>query len=337
MLLLRRLLATLPILLGAAVFTFVLTRVLPGDAAAALASGQASAEEIAALRAQLGLDRPLHLQLLDYLARLAHGDWGQSFTTGQAVATDLLQRLPASLELGLFAFVLALLAGLALGVAAALRPGRWPDRLCRAVSTLGSCAPTFVVGLLLVYVFYFRLGWAAEPVGRIGALLVPPPTVTGFLLVDTALAGDGAAWRSALSHLLLPALSMALFAVAPLARVTRSALLGVLGSDFIRTAQALGLPGHQVVLGYALRNALLPVLTTLGLVFSYMLGANVVVEKLFAWPGIGSYALDALMAADPAPVQGFVLLVAILFSGVNLLVDLVGQWADPRSAGGAPA
>ena len=331
MLILRRILATLPILFGAAVFTFILTRVLPGDPAAFLASGQASAEEIAALRTQLGLDQPLHAQLLDYLARLARGDWGQSFTTGQSVITDLLQRLPASLELSLFAFALALAIGLPLGLAAALRPGRWPDHLCRAVCTTGSCAPTFVVGLLLIYAFYFRLGWAAEPVGRLDALLAPPPGVTGFLLIDAALAGDGAAWRSALSHLLLPGLSMALFSVAPLARVTRSAMLSVLGSDFIRTAHALGLPGSQVVLGYALRNALLPVLTTLGLVFSYMLGANVVIEKLFAWPGIGSYALDALMAADHAPVQGFVLLVAIVFSLVNLGVDLLGQWADPRS------
>ncbi|MFT4266863.1 MAG: ABC transporter permease [Xenophilus sp.] len=328
---LRRLLATLPILFGAAVFTFVLTRVLPGDAAAFLASGQASPQEIAALRTQLGLDQPLHVQLLDYLARLARGDWGQSFTTGQPVAADLLQRLPASLELSLFAFALALAIGLPLGLAAALRPGRWPDQLCRAVCTAGSCAPTFVVGLLLIYALYFRLGWAAEPVGRLDTLLAPPPVATGFLLIDAALARDGAAWRSALAHLLLPGLSMALFSVAPLARVTRSAMLSVLGSDFMRTANALGLPRAQVVLAYGLRNALLPVLTTLGLVFSYMLGANVVIEKLFAWPGIGSYALDALMNADHAPVQGFVLLVAVVFSLVNLGVDLLGQWADPRA------
>jgi len=335
MLILRRILATLPILLGAAVFTFVLTRVLPGDAASFLASGQASPEEIAALRAQLGLDRPLHAQLMHYLMQLARGDWGQSFTTGQAVTADLLQRLPASLELTFFAFALALAIGVPLGVAAAVRPGSWVDHLCRAVCTAGSCAPTFVVGLLLIYGFYFLLGWAAEPIGRLDALVAPPPTRTGFLLIDAALAGDAAAWRSALAHLLLPGISMALFSVAPLARITRSSMLAVLGSDFMRTARALGLPRRQALFGYALRNALLPVLTTLGMVFSYMLGANVVVEKLFAWPGIGSYALDALMASDPAPVQGFVLLVAALFSLVNLGVDLLGSLADPR-AGEAP-
>ncbi|MBB3181475.1 ABC transporter permease [Variovorax sp. Sphag1AA] len=332
---LRRVLATLPILFGAAVFTFLLTRVLPGDAAAFLASGQASAEDIAALRQQLGLDLPLHLQLLDYLSRLAHGDWGQSFTTGQPVVADLLQRLPASMELSLFAFALALAIGLPLGIAAALKPGGAMDHVCRAVCTAGSCAPTFVVGLLLIYVLYFSLGWAAEPVGRLDPMLAPPPVHTGFLLIDAALAGDGAAWRSALSHLLLPAVSMALFSVAPLARITRSSMLAVLGSDFMRTARALGLPHRQALLTYALRNALLPVLTTMGLVFSYMLGANVVIEKLFAWPGIGSYALDALMSADHAPVQGFVLLVAVVFSLVNLLVDLLGQLADPRTRGSA--
>ncbi|MDM0035160.1 ABC transporter permease [Variovorax sp. J22P271] len=326
----RRLLATVPILIGAAVFTFFLTRVLPGDAASFLASGQATPAEVAQLRQSLGLDRPLPEQLLHYLAQLARGDWGRSFTTGQAVTADLLQRLPASLELTFFAFGLALATGIPLGVAAATRPGSWIDHLCRAIGTAGSCAPTFVVGLLLIYAFYFLLGWAAEPIGRIDALVAPPPTRSGFLLVDALLAGDGAAWRSALSHLLLPGLSMALFSVAPLARITRSAMLAVLASDFMRSARALGLPRRRVLFGYALRNALLPVLTTLGMVFSYMLGANVVVEKLFAWPGIGSYALDALMASDPAPVQGFVLLVATLFALVNLLVDLAGAAADPR-------
>lgn len=326
----RRMLATLPIVLGAAVFTFLLTRVLPGDAASFLASGQATPAEIAQLRQSLGLDRPLPEQLLHYLAQLARGDWGQSFTTGQPVTADLLQRLPASLELTFFAFGLALITGIPLGVAAATRPGSWIDHLCRAIGTAGSCAPTFVVGLLLIYTFYFLLGWAAEPIGRIDALVAPPPTRTGFLLIDALLAGDGTAWRSALSHLMLPGISMALFSVAPLARITRSAMLSVLASDFMRTARALGLPRTRVLFGYALRNALLPVLTTLGMVFSYMLGANVVIEKLFAWPGVGSYALDALMASDPAPVQGFVLLIATLFALVNLLVDLAGAAADPR-------
>lgn len=330
--LLRRALQAVPVLLGAALFTFVLTRVLPGDPAAFLASGPgAGPEAIEAIRHQLGLDRPLYEQLGRYLLDLARGDWGQSFTTGQPVLSDLMQRLPASLELTLLAFGLTLLLGLSLGTAAALGPGTWRDHLCRACCSVGSCLPAFVAGLCLIQLFYVQLGWVPEPIGRFDMVRVPPPPFTGFLLIDTLLSGDLDGWRVAAGHLLLPALAMALFSLAPLARVTRASLLTVLGSEPLRTATALGLPRRQIVLHYALHNALLPIITTLGLVFSYMLGANVVVEKLFAWPGIGSYALDALMASDHAPVQGFVLLVAALFVAVNLGIDLLYGVVDPRT------
>ena len=313
----RRALQAVPVLLGAALFTFVLTRVLPGDPAAFLASGPgAGPEAVEAIRHQLWLDRPLHEQLGRYLLELARGDWGQSFTTGQPVLQDLMQRLPASLELTLLAFALTLLLGLSLGTAAALRPGSWCDHLCRACCSMGSCLPAFVAGLCLIQLFYVQLGWVPEPIGRFDMVRVPPPPCTGFLLIDTLLAGDLAGWRMAAGHLLLPALAMALFSLA---------------SEPLRTATALGLPRRQIVLHYALHNALLPIITTLGLVFSYMLGANVVIEKLFAWPGIGSYALDALMAADHAPVQGFVLLVAALFVAVNLGIDLLYGVVDPRT------
>src|SRR5450830_757332 len=306
--LLRRALQAVPVLLGAALFTFVLTRVLPGDPAAFLASGPgAGPEAIEAIRHQLGLDRPLHEQLGRYLLDLARGDWGQSFITGQPVLSDLMLRLPASLELTLLAFGLTLLLGLALGTAAALGPGTWRDHLCRACCSVGSCLPAFVGGLCLIQLFYVQLGWVPEPIGRFDMVLVPPPPYTGFLLIDTLLAGDLTGWRVAAGHLLLPALAMALFSLAPLARVTRASLLTVLGSEPLPTITALGLP------------------------FSYMLGANVVVEKLFAWPGIGSYALDALMASDHAPVQGFVLLVAALFVAVNLGIDLLYGVVDPRT------
>lgn len=326
-----RVLAAVPVLFGAAVFTFLLTRVLPGDPAAFLASGpQAGPEEIAALRHQLGLDRSLPDQLWHYLGALARGDWGQSFLTGQPVLVDLVQRLPASVELASAGLLLAVLAGLPLGAAAALRPGSAIDHACRAVCTAGSCMPPFVTGLVLIAVFYVGLGWAAEPVGRLG-FAAPPPTHTGLLLVDAAIAGDWEAWRSALARLVLPATSLALFSLAPLARIARASLLAVLSSDYLRTARALALPAPVLLGGYAFRNALLPVLNTLGLVFSYMLGASVVVEKLFAWPGIGSYAMDALLAADHAPVQGFVLSVAAVFVLVNLAVDLLAAALDPRA------
>ncbi|HEY9240094.1 MAG TPA: ABC transporter permease, partial [Burkholderiaceae bacterium] len=224
-----RLLATLPVLLGAVVFTFLLTHVLPGDPAAFLASGpNAGPEEIAQIRARLGLDRPLPVQLWHYLVALAQGDWGQSHTTGQAVWTDLRQRLPATLELTFVAFALTLAIALPLGAAAALRPRSAWDRACTLLTVGGSCMPTFVIALLLVYVFYFLLGWAPEPTGRIDAMLTPPPTVTGFLLVDATLAGRWDALSSAVGRLMLPALAMALFSLAPVARLMRASLLGVL-------------------------------------------------------------------------------------------------------------
>jgi peptide/nickel transport system permease protein len=326
-----RVLATLPILLGAAVFTFVLMRVLPGDPATFLASGpNAGPEEVAQIRARLGLDRPLPEQLWRYLGQLARGDWGQSHTTGQPVLADLWQRLPASLELTFVAFALALFVAVPLGAIAAWRPGSAWDRACTLLSVLGSCTPSFVVALLLIHVFYFQLGWAPEPTGRIDALLLPPPTLSGFALVDSALALRADALASAAGRLLLPATAMALFALAPLARITRASLRGVLRSDPVRSARAQGL-SRGAVARAALHLALLPVVTSAGMLFSSLLGANVVIEKVFAWPGIGSYAMDALMAADHAPVQGFVLLVATLFALVNLAIDLLHEQLDPRA------
>ena len=327
----RRFASSLPALLGVVVFTFLLMRVLPGDPAVFFASGpNAGQAEIEQIRQQMGLDRPIPEQLVLYLRDVATGNLGRSMTTGQPVTRDLSRRLPASLELTACALALALLLALPLGIAAALRPGSLIDHAVRLVCTLGVCLPTFVSGLLLIFIFYFLLGLAPDPTGRLDVFASPPPTVTGFLLIDAALAGDGEAWRAAAAQLVLPAITMALFVLAPLARMTRASMLAVLGSDFVRTGQALGLPRRRIVLVHALRNGLLPVLTIAGIVFSTMLGANVLVEKIFSWPGVASYALDALLASDYAPVQGFVLLMASLFVVINLMVDILYGLADPR-------
>ena len=331
-----RVLAAAPILAGAVVVTFLIMRVLPGDPAALLASGPgAGPAEIAELKHQMGLDRPLPEQLAIYARAVVAGDLGRSFTTGRPVAADLAERLPASLELTFVALALAALVGLPLGVVAALRPGSWIDQASRAVSVIGAALPAFVVGLALIYVFYFGLGVAPEPIGQIDPWLTPPRVVTGVLLIDSLLAHNGAAFLSALARLALPAATMALFALAPLVRITRAAMIETLSSDYLKAARALGLPRRTILLHYALSNAAAPILTALGMVFSYMLGANVLVEKLFAWPGISAYAVDALMAADYAPVQGFVLTVAILFTLVNLGVDILHGLVDPRVLRGA--
>jgi peptide/nickel transport system permease protein len=179
-------------------------------------------------------------------------------------------------------------------------------------------------------VFYYLLGWAPDPTARLDIFAATPPDITGFYLLDFALVGDWGGWWAAFTQLLLPAFSMALFVLAPLARMTRASMLSVLGSDFIRTAQSVGLPRRRIIVAYALRNALLPVLTITGIVFSTMLGANVLVEKVFSWPGVASYALDALLASDYAPVQAFVLLMATIFVLVNVLIDVLYGIADPR-------
>ena len=332
---LLRLAGAIPTLFGVVLVTFLLTRVLPGDTATYFAGPTASAESIAQIRASLGLDRPLPEQFWRYLTDLGHGDLGMSLTTGQPVKTELVNRLPASAELTLCGLFLAIGIAVPLGVLAAVRQGSLIDHACRVISTAGVSLPVFFTGLLLVYVFYFLLGWMPAPLGRLDAFASPPPQVTGFYLIDTLLARDPATFRAAAAQIVLPASTLALFALAPIARITRASMLAVLGSEFIRTARASGLSGPTVVLTYALRNALLPVVTVLGMVFSFLLGANVLVEKVFAWPGIGSYAVEALIASDYAPVQGFVLTMAILYVLLNLGIDLLNRAIDPRARRGA--
>ena len=328
----RRIISSIPAVVGVVVVTFILMRVLPGDPAVFFTSSSVTAgqAEIDLMRKKMGLDQPLPIQLGMYLRDVARGDLGNSLTTNQPVLKDLLKRLPASLELTLVALLLALAASIPLGVWSALRPGSLIDHAVRLLCTIGVCMPTFVSGLMLIYVFYYLLGVAPDPTGRMDIFVASPPDITGFLLVDFALIGDWAGWRSALANITLPACTMALFVLAPLTRMTRASMLGVLGSEFVRTAKSVGLHNSRVVVVYALRNALLPVLTMAGVVFSTMLGANVLVEKVFSWPGISSYTLDALMASDYAPVQGFVLLMAFIFVLVNLTIDVLYGVADPR-------
>jgi len=331
---LSRLGTAVPSLVGVVIVTFLLTRVLPGDTASYFAGPVASPEAIAQIKAQLGLDQTLPVQFGRYVSDLARGDLGTSLGTGQPVLREIATRLPASAELTLCGLLLAVLVAVPMGILAALRQGSWVDHLCRVLTTAGVSLPVFFTGLLAVYVFYFLLGWAPSPLGRLDAFSSAPPAVTNFYLIDSLLAGDSETFLAALSQLALPALTLALFALAPLARITRASMLAALDSDFIRTARASGLAGRTVVVTYAFRNAMLPVVTTLGMVFSFLLGANVLVEKVFAWPGIGSYAVEALIASDFAPVQGFVLTMAILYIALNLAIDLLYGLIDPRAKAG---
>jgi ABC-type dipeptide/oligopeptide/nickel transport system permease component len=327
---LGRIMVAVPSLVGVVIVTFLLTRALPGDPAAYFAGPAASKEAIEQIRSKLGLDQPLPVQFMRYVADLSRGELGVSLTTGQPVATEIKTRLPASAELTLLGLLVSMAIAVPLGILAATHPGSIVDHACRVVATAGVSLPVFFTGLILVYVFYYLLALAPAPLGRLDIFFNPPPQVTGFYLLDAAIAGDREVFLASLKQLVLPALTLGIFSLAPIARMTRASMLAVLASDFVRTARANGLTSFTVVITYAFRNAMLPVVTTLGMVFSFLLGANVLVEKVFAWPGIGSYAVEALIASDFAPVQGFVLTMAVLYVALNLAIDILYGLIDPR-------
>jgi ABC-type dipeptide/oligopeptide/nickel transport system permease component len=326
----KRTITVIPTLIGVIIVTFLLTRVLPGDPAVYFAGPAATPQSIADIRKSLGLDKPLPEQFVVYVNDLAHGNLGNSLATGQPVMTEIASRLPASAELTLFGLIISMVIAIPLGILAAVKQGSWIDHTCRVVATAGVSLPVFFTGLLLVYVFYFLLGWAPAPLGRLDVFYTAPPQITGFYLIDSLIAGDFEVFRAALAQLILPGLTLAIFSLAPIARMTRASMLAVLASDYVRTARASGLSAYRVIVTYAFRNAMLPVITTLGMVFSFLLGANVLVEKVFAWPGIGSFAVEALIASDYAPVQGFVLTMAVMYVVLNLLIDILYGVVDPR-------
>ncbi|MGP0088401.1 MAG: ABC transporter permease [Xanthobacteraceae bacterium] len=326
----KRLLVAVPSLVGVVIVTFLLTRALPGDPAAYFAGPAATKEAVEQIRVKLGLDKPLIVQFGRYVADLGRGDLGNSLTTGQPVLTEIRTRLPASAELTLLGLIVSMVVAVPLGILAATRPGSLVDHACRILATAGVSLPVFFTGLILVYVFYYLLGIAPAPLGRLDIFFSPPPQVTGFYLIDSLIARDLELFVASFKQLFLPALTLAIFSLAPIARMTRASMLAVLASEFVRTARASGLSPFTVIVTYAFRNAMLPVITTLGMVFSFLLGANVLVEKVFAWPGIGSFAVEALIASDFAPLQGFVLTMAVMYVALNLAIDILYGLIDPR-------
>lgn len=326
-----RILTAIPILFGVIVVTFVLIRALPGDPAVMYASGpNAGAVEIEEVRRQLGLDRSVPEQFFAYMRELSRLEFGRSLTTGQPVLQDFAERLPATIELAVVAFTVSILIALPLGVLAALRQGGVLDQCIRVITSVSAAFPGFFFGLVLIYFFYYLWGMAPEPIGRLSGWSFPPSRVTGFFTIDALIAGDGALFREALGKMILPAASMAIFAIAPLMRMMRGGMIDALDSDYIKSARAYGLPEWRIVLQYALPNAMLPVFATMAMVLSTMLGANIMIEKLFGWPGIGAYSVNALIGVDYAPVQAFVLIVAIIFVFLTLAIDILCALIDPR-------
>ena len=326
----RRVLLMIPVLLGVTIVAFVMTRVLPGSPIDALAGPMATPEQRLALMQHYGLDRPLWEQYVRYIVGVAQGDFGVSFTTSHPVAADLQSFFPATLELTTCSIVLAVLVGIPLGIAGAVRQGTLVDHASRVIAVAGVAMPAFWLALVLIYVFFSRLHLLPAPIGRLDPLLTPPHQVTGLLLVDSLLAGDWTAFRSAAMQLVLPVSVLAFGAVAPLARMARSSMLEVLDSAYVRAARAMGIPWRSIVWKYALKNAILPVLTMLSIVYGYLLGGSVLVENIFAWPGLGRYAYNAISGNDYPAVQGFILYATFIYLVIFLVVDILYAIVDPR-------
>ena len=325
---LKRLLLLVPIMLGVTLVVFAAIHAVPGDAAHLMLGEKATAESLAALRKELGLDQPLHVQYLTFLGHLLQGDLGRSVQTGNPVTLELMERFPATVELALAALFVALAVGVPLGVVAAIRRNSWVDYLAMSGSLLGVSMPIFWLGLVLMMVFSAFLGWL--PFSQRADILVTVPAVTGFMLIDTLLAGDLWAFQDAIAHLLLPAVTLSTVPMAIIARMTRAAMVEVLSSDYIRMARAKGLGEWAVNVHHALKNAAIPIVTITGLQLGMLLSGAIITETIFAWPGIGSLSVGAIFTRDFPVLQGCAVLFAVSFVLVNLLTDLAYTLLDPR-------
>ena len=326
---LRRIAGLIFVLIGVSIITFALSQLVPIDPAASALGQNAREDQIQAYRKELGLDRPAVVQYFSYIGRVLQGDLGKSIRTRRPVADDLRDFLPATLELSLAAMIVALTLGISLGVVSAVRRNGLVDGLARAFALVGGSLPIFFVGLLMLALFYSRLRWLPGP-GRLDAVLTPPPRVTGMYTIDSLLAGDWRLLKNSLYHLVLPAATLGYFSTAVLLRMTRSSMLEVLGQDYVRTAQAKGLRDRAVILRHALKNAMIPVLTTIGIVFGSLLSGAVLTETIFGWPGLGRYATASVTSLDLPAVMGVTLVAAVVYPVANMLVDIGYHVLDPR-------
>jgi peptide/nickel transport system permease protein len=326
--LLRRLLLTIPILLGVSMLVFFMLHSAGGDPATLMLGSRADPDAIAELRAELGLDRPLWVQYVDFLSGAVRGDFGRSYRSNSPVVAEIAARFPATIELAVAAMGIAVVVGVAVGTVAAVRRHTVFDYLSSAGVLLGISIPTFWLGIILIIVFGLWLRWLPIS-GRVDPRLGADPSVP-FLTVTSLLQGNWSVAGDALRHLILPALTLAAWPAAIVARMTRASLLESLGQDYARTARGKGLPERLIVVRHAARNALLPVLTVVGLEFGTLLGGAVVTETIFAWPGLGQLTVAAIGARDYQVIQGVVVLLAAVFVMLNLMVDVLYAVLDPR-------
>jgi peptide/nickel transport system permease protein len=316
--------------IGLTAITFVIGRLMPADPVLAIVGDRASQQVYDQVFLQLGLDKPIYIQYLRYLGQLAEGDLGTSIMTAQPVAEDILRFFPATLELATIATLLGIFVGIPMGVLAAVHQGRWPDHIVRVVGLIGYSAPIFWLGMVALLIFYAKLGWVAGP-GRLDVYYDGIiETRTGILLIDAALSRDWEIFHNALSHLILPASILGTFALAYIARMTRSFMLDQLSQEYILTARVKGMPERSVIWGHAFRNVLVQLITIIGLTYASLLEGSVLTETVFSWPGIGQYITNSLFNNDMNAVLGGTIVVGVCFVGINLLSDLLYRLVDPR-------
>ncbi len=327
--LLGRLAILIPTFLGVSLIAFSFIRMLPGDPVMLMSGERVMSEERhSQIMHDLGLDRPMYVQYFDYLGSVLQGDLGTSIVSKRPVFDDFKALFPATLELSLCAIIVAICLGIPAGVLAAVKRGTWLDQTVMGVALVGYSMPIFWWGLLLIIFFSGYLGWTPVS-GRISLMYFFKP-VTGFMLIDSLLSGQAGAFKSALSYLILPTIVLATIPLAVIARQTRSAMLEVLGEDYVRTARSKGLTPLRVIGVHALRNAMIPVITTIGLQVGVMLAGAILTETIFSWPGIGKWMVDSVFKRDYPVIQGGLLLIAAIIMIVNLLVDLAYGLVNPR-------
>lgn len=329
--LLIRVLISVLLVFGVTLVTFVLSHLVPADPVTAIIGERAAGDpaKVAAFRKAAGLDKPLPVQYFTYLGDLLHGDLGTSNQSGQSVANGLGKALPASLELGLGAIVIAVLIGISLGLLAALNRDRIVDQLIRGLTLIGVSAPVFWVGAIGYFVFFYKLHLVPGS-GRLDPGWTPPPRKTGMYTIDALLNGDPWTFSNALAHLVLPSCVLALFTIGLLTRFSRSSVLEVLNLDYVKAAQAKGLPATRVVLRYVLRAALVPIITVVGVAFGSLLSGAVLTETVFSWGGIGQYAYEGATKLDLPVIMGVGLVIGVIYIVVNLCVDIIYGFIDPR-------
>lgn len=325
---LKRILMAIPVILGIVTIVFVLMRVFSSNPAYLLLGQRASAERVAELTTYLGLDQPIWKQYVIYLGQMFQGDFGDSLFSGLPVMQEIGDRLPATIELALFSVFIAAVLGVSLGVICAVKQNSALDRICQVGGLVGVSLPKFWLGLMLIILFAVNLGWL--PVSGRFDFMNKPDTITGFMILDSIITGNWAALGSTLRYMLLPGISIAIASVGTIMRYTRSTMLETIRQDYIRTARAKGLRERVVIVHHALKNALIPIVTVIGMELGGLFSGSVLVETIFAWPGVGKYIVDGINNSDYAVVQGGCLLVALISVGMNLVVDLLYGLLDPR-------